>query len=141
MGEELFDENLSATLILEPEIPEDLPITFVDADLMKKSRDIRHEGDGMLSEAGEDVDERIDEIWTAEEEVVETYAVDARAGVVTHSYFVMFVHWMHGEVPSWKMRIHLVVGDVDGVSFIIKLLHLLENALFEDGIALESWDH
>ena len=95
----------------------------------------------MLSKAGEDVDERIDEVWTAEKEVVETYAVDARAGVVTHSYFVMFVHWMHGEVPSWKMRIHLVVGDVDGVSFIIKLLHLLENALFEDRIALESWNH
>ena len=70
----------------------------------------------MLSKAGEDVDERIDEVWTTEEEVVETDAVDARAGVVTHMYLITLIHGMHREVPSWKLRIHLVVGDVDGVS-------------------------
>ena len=112
----MLNEDLSARLIFKPKIPKDLPVTFVDADLMEEAGYISHEGNRMLSEAGEDVDERIDKIRTAEKEVVEADAIDARAGVVAHADLIVLVHGMHREVPSWKLRIHLVVGDVDGVS-------------------------
>ena len=108
---------------------------------MKEAGYICHEGDRMLSEAREYVDERIDEIRPAEEEVVETDAIDARAGIMAHTNLVVLVHGMHREVPSWTLRIHFVVGNVDGVSFVVKLLHLFEYSLFEDRVALESWNH
>ena len=93
---------------------------------MEEAGYIGHEGDRMLSEAREYVDKRIDEVWTAKEEVVEADAINARAGVVAHANLVVLIHRMHWEVPSWKLRVHLIVGDVDGVSFIIKFFHLLK---------------
>ena len=138
--EKLFDEDLLARLIFKPKIPKDLPVTFVDVDLMEEAGYISHEGDWMLSKAGEDVNERIDKVWTTEEEVIETDAINTRAGVVTHMYLVMLVHGMHREVPLWKLRIHLVVGDVDCLSFVVKFLHLLEHSSLEDRVALESWN-
>ena len=141
MGEELFNEHFSAGLVGEPKIAKDLSISLVNADVVEEAGNVRHEGDGMLAEAGEDVDERIDEIWAAEKEVVEADSVDVGPGVVAHPYFSILIHCVHREVPAGEFGIHFVVGDVDGESFIVKFLHFGENALFEDRITLESWNH
>ena len=139
--QKLFDKHFPTRVIFEPEVAKYLTIPFIDMNIMEKTGNIGHKGDGLFAEAGEDVDEGIDEIRTAEQIVVETYAVDVRAGVVAHPYLAVLVHCVHGEVPAGKLGIHFVVGDVDGESFVVEFLHLRENALFVDRVALKSRDH
>ena len=64
--QKLFDKHFPTRVIFKPEIAKYLAILFVDANIVEKSGDIRHEGDGLFAEAGEDVNEGIDEVGAFE---------------------------------------------------------------------------
>ena len=91
----------------------------------------------------EDLRQRVDDVWPAEEEIVEAHASCWSAGVVTDAKLAVLDDDMKRHRPAWIRRKRVVVDriDFDGDARVDEFLHLGENPFTAVRISAEARNH
>ena len=129
--------------IFEEEISQDVGVSWVDSNVVKKGRDIGHEEDFGGANAQQDVVETVDKIGSAKKLVVKADAVDRSARVMARACLSLLFDNVDGEIPhqSFNQLVDFLWRDFFGKSVGDKLFHVFEDAPPSLLVASEAGDH